>query len=124
MGKSKGPRHKAKPVEPKAPIAAEPRPTFWTRAAASLGQEIQVGNLVVKSGVRFRDNVGKATIKPGAIALLRCPVTNAGAGMVRGTIHATIEYRTLWFSRTYEGTDLTWVLNANPPRWIEGELIR
>ena len=87
------------------------------------GQTIQVGNIVV-SGVRFQDSVGKAMIKPGATSLFRCPVTNARAEMVKGTIHPIMEYRTLWFSRTFDGKDLTWFANANPPRWVQGDMVK
>jgi len=87
------------------------------------GQTIKVGNLAI-SGIGFKDNVPKVTIVAGSTANFRCPVTDASGNLFKGTVHPIIDYKTLGFSRTYEGPDQTWFGDANPPRWVEGDMIR
>jgi hypothetical protein len=85
------------------------------------GQNIQVGPIVITSGVRFQDSVQPVTMKPGQLWYFRCPISNASGRMVKGTIHPTIEYRTLGIKREFEGLDQTWFADANPPRWVQGQ---
>lgn len=87
------------------------------------GKSIQVGNVVVQD-VEFQDNVPATTIGRGEVKLMRCPVTNATGNSVKGTIHPIVQYRTLGFDRKFEGKDLNWFGNANPPRWVEGDVVK
>jgi hypothetical protein len=61
-------------------------------------------------------------IGPGDTRNYRCPLTVPAGGLVKGRINLRTTYSTMIFHRASPDAPFNWSANANPPRWIEGEM--
>jgi hypothetical protein len=63
------------------------------------------------------------TVTWGNPVSYKCPVTTSGDPVRRAAVRIIIDYKTLMWGRTTTA-DFTWIGTVDPPRWVEGEVIR
>ena len=63
------------------------------------------------------------TITWGNPVNFKCPVTTSGDPVRRAVVRIFVDYKTLFKGRTTTA-DFTWIGTVDPPRWIEGEIVR
>jgi hypothetical protein len=81
-------------------------------------RKVQLGQLIIQD-LSVTYSAAKASIPPGGTAYFRCNVTDLTPDTA--VIVPFISYKTLGFPRVYEDAVFTWLPQAKPPRWIEGE---
>ena len=61
-----------------------------------------------------------AKIPAGETANFRCPIGVGSQDMKSGSLSLFVKFKTFYIPRISTTQPMTWIANANPPRWVEG----
>lgn len=86
-----------------------------------------IDELLLSSGSHFKDSVVssgiRATIKPNETVNFRCSIDLNGPSVVLANMKLNVRFKS-WFVQREYSMPIYWDARANPPRWIEGRVLK